>query len=344
VQREYRKVYRYPNGSEITVGGMDRPGRILSAEYDIIYAAEAVQLDLEDWETLVMRNRSTVVPFQQVIGDTNPDRPDHWIKQRADEGLVTLLNTYHEDNPKYWDGGDWTWDGRNYVIGKLDRLTGVRRARYRDGKWVIAEGAIYDDWRADLHVIDRFEIPAGWRRFRAVDFGYTNAFVCQWWAVDTDGRLYLYREIYYTRRLVEDHAAQINALSVGEKIEATVTDHDAEDRATLERYGIRTTAADKNVSAGLQAVQSRLRVQGDGRARLYIFRDALVSRDPELAEAKLPTSTIDEIPGYVWNDRKTKEEPVKENDHGVDAMRYAVMYLDAGAEKTVMRRGRAKWR
>jgi predicted transcriptional regulator len=39
-----------------------------------------------------------------------------------------------------------------------------------------------------------------------VDFGYTNPFVMQWWAEDPDGRLYLYREIYRTRRLVEDHA------------------------------------------------------------------------------------------------------------------------------------------
>jgi len=351
VQRLYRKVYVYPNGSEITVGGMDRPGRILSSEYDIIYAAEAVQLDLEDWETLVMRNRSTVVPFQMVIGDTNPDRPDHWLKQRADEGLVTLLNTYHKDNPKYWDedSQDWTEQGRNYVLGKLHRLTGVRKARFLDGKWVIAEGAIYDEWREDVHVIDRFEIPHTWRKFRVVDFGYTHPFVCQWWAVDPDGRMYLYREIYMTRRLVSDHAEQIKRLTGPmEKIETTVCDHDAEGQAQLRAVGIPTTAAKKEVKTGIEKVSLRLRVQEDGRARFFIFRDALVERDIDLEEQKLPVCTKDEFPGYVWADNKKKEEPVKEEDHGVDGSRYAVMYVDerqaaAATARTVGRRaGRSR--
>ncbi len=53
-----------------------------------------MQFTEEDWETFVMRNRNYVVPDQQVIGDTNPDRPDHWLKKRCDEGLTTLLNSF----------------------------------------------------------------------------------------------------------------------------------------------------------------------------------------------------------------------------------------------------------
>jgi PBSX family phage terminase large subunit len=330
IQRENRMVYRYPNRSIIVIAGMDRPGKALSSEWDIIYAAEATQLKLDDWETLVQRNRSTAVPFQMVIGDTNPDRPDHWLKQRADEGLVTLLNTYHQDNPKYWDAQkqDWTSDGVNYVLGKLHRLTGVRRARFLEGKWVIAEGAIYEDWRDEVHVIPRMEIPKHWRRIRVVDFGYTHPFVCQWWAVDGDGRMYLYREIYRTRRLVSDLAAQIKQLSEGEKIEATICDHDAEGMAQLRAAGIQTTPAQKAVKTGIEAVSLRLRDAGDGKPRIFIIRDALVERDLDLEESKLPLCTKDEIPGYVWADSKKKEEPVKEDDHGCDAMRYAAMYLD----------------
>ena len=69
---------------------MDRPGKILSAEYDVIYAAEAVQFTEQDWETFVMRCRNGVLPFQQVIGDTNPDRPDHWLKKRCDAGSLWM--------------------------------------------------------------------------------------------------------------------------------------------------------------------------------------------------------------------------------------------------------------
>jgi phage terminase large subunit len=165
-----------------------------------------------------------------------------------------------------------------------------------------------------------------------VDFGYTNPFVCQWWAIDSDGRAYLYREIYRTRRLVSDHAKQMLTLSQGERIECTLADHDAEDRATLSSCGIDTLAAVKSVAIGIQAVQARLRVAGDGKPRLFILRDSLIERDDLLVERKHPLCTEQEIGSYVWakqqDGRPLKEEPVKQWDHGMDAIRYLVAHLD----------------
>lgn len=348
VQRESRKVYRYPNGSEIIVGGMDRPGRILSGEYDIIYPAEAVQFSQNDWETFIMRLRSGVYPHPCLLGDTNPDRQDHWLKQRADNGMTKLLNTYHKDNPAYWDGKTWTEAGQRYVLGKLQRLTGVRKERYLHNRWVNAEGAIYEDWNEDVHLIDPDDVPDFAYRFCSIDFGFTNPFVCQWWGVDHDGRMYLYREIYQTRLLVEDAAemikrfnaglsepdwveldkdAQRKAAKDGEKIRFYVADHDAEDRETLRRRGINTQAADKAVSEGLQEVMGRLRIEDDDKPRMFIVRGARVSMDQSLRESGKPTSTQEEIGGYVWNDKKQKDEPVKADDHGMDTMRYAAMAI-----------------
>jgi phage terminase large subunit len=53
-----------------------------------------------------------------------------------------------------------------------------------------------------------------------------------------------------------------------------------------------------------------------------------VYRDPELVEAHKPTCTAEELPGYVWADFKTKEQPVKEQDDGCDALRYMVAQRD----------------
>lgn len=329
VQRESRKVYRYPNKSEIVIGGMDRPGSILSGEYDIIYPAEAVQFTLNDWETLIMRLRSGVYPFPAIIGDTNPDRKEHWLKQRADEGVTKLLNTYHKDNPAYWDADAQTWTeaGVRYVLGKLSRLTGVRKERYLLNRWVNAEGVIYEDWNDDIHLIDADDLPEFKIRFCSIDFGFNNPFVCQWWGVDHDGRAYLYREIYQTRLLVEDAAVKINDLSGEEVIDFYVADHDAEDRETLRRRGIDTIAADKSVSEGLQEVMSRLRIEGDGKPRIFIVRGARKNQDMDLKAHGRPTSTQEEIGGYIWNDKKQKDEPVKADDHGMDTMRYGMMYL-----------------
>lgn len=332
VQRENRRVYRYPNGSEVVVGGMDRAGAILSAEYDFIYPAEATQFDLQDWETFIMRLRNGRMPFQQVVADTNPDRPDHWLKQRCDAGKTTLLNTYHADNPRYWQDGDWTKDGRDYVLGRLESLTGVWRERYLFGRWVLAEGAIYDEWREDVHVIDKDKVPTLVKRYRVLDFGYVNPTSVLFCGVDDDNRIYVYREIYQTKTLAEDIAKEILALSEGEKYEATIADHDAEDRATLERHGVVTIRADKNVSAGIQAVQARLRVQLDGKPRLFVVRGCRVKLDSALKEAGKPTCLQEEFGGYVWADKARKEEPVKQHDHALDALRYLVMYVDAGVQ------------
>jgi PBSX family phage terminase large subunit len=336
VQREHRQAYRYPNGSIMVLAGMDRPGKVLSSEWDIIYVPEGTQLDQNDWETLGMRlARTGNFPFPQLRSDTNPDRPDHWMKQRADAGILTMLNTFHRDNPAFWDEttDDWTELGRRYVLGQLSRLTGVRRLRYLEGKWVIAEGAIYEDWDESIHVIDT--MPDGWeswKKIRAVDFGYTNPFVCQWWAISHDGEMYLYREIYKTRRLVEDHARDILRYSAGEQIAYTVADHDAEDRATLERHGVKTIGAKKSVSVGIQTLQARFRVGENKKPRIFIKRDALVEIDYDLKEKKLPTCTREEIPGYVWADKSRKEEPVKEHDHGCDTARYAAMAVESRGE------------
>lgn len=366
VQRSSRESYKYPNGSEVVVGGMDRPGRILSAEYDFIYPAEAVQFTEEDWETFVMRNRNGVLPFQQVVGDTNPDHPQHWLKKRCDEGLTRLINSYHRDNPRYWSAAlnEWTQAGVDYVLGKLARLKGVRKKRYLENKWSIAEGAVYEGWNEDVHLIDSFPIPPEWRRFRCVDFGYTNPFVCQWWAMDHDGRLYLYREIYMTRRTVKVHADQIQRLTAGatledwqhwtpvekaerlkkgERIEATVADHDAEDRATLKQEGIATVPAKKEIGVGIQAVEGRLELVGDEgmtprqRGRLFVMRGALVELDVALDEEKKPTSTAAEFPAYVWpkgvDGKPKKEVPVDEDNHGMDCVRYMVRHVDGGVAR-----------
>lgn len=338
--------YRYANGSRIVVGGLDKPIKVMSSEYDLAFIDEATELVVDDWEAIRTRLRNGILPWQQQIGALNPGPPTHWIKQRAESGGMPMLHSLHRDNPAYFDDdGEPTEAGRAY-LAILDTLTGVRRLRLKDGLWAAAEGVIYEEWSDAVHLIDPFEIPADWTRWWSVDFGFVHPFVLGWWAEDPDGRLYLYREIYMTGRLVEDHARTALAAvrdDGGRWIEprprAIVCDHDAEGRATLERHlGMSTTAANKNVTEGIQATQSRMRTAGDGKPRIFIFRGCTIERDPALVDAKRPASTAEEIPGYVWdtsNGRKAKEAPVKEMDDGCDQMRYVVAERDLGARPKV---------
>ncbi|WP_431897906.1 phage terminase large subunit [Nonomuraea sp. bgisy101] len=336
--------FRYANGSTIVVGGLDRASRLLSTEFDLAFVDEAVEVTAEDLDTIVTRLRHGKLSRQQLIMATNPGAPTHHLKQRADSGRCVMLYSRHEDNPRMHQNGEWTQYGSEY-LARLDSLVGVRYERMRWGKWVASEGMIYEQWDESVHLIDRRPIPDSWTRWWTIDFGFTNPFVWQDWAEDPDGRLYLVREIYKTKTLVEDHAKQILRLVApegkwdGPRPRAVICDHDAEDRATLERHlGMSTIAARKGVSDGIQAVQARLRTAGDGRPRLFVMRDGLVERDRGLVEAKKPTCTLEEVGGYVWDQtegKPPKEVPVKENDHAMDALRYMVAQKDLGARPRI---------
>lgn len=321
--------YRFPNGSVIVVGGLDKSSKVMSTEYDMVYVQEATELTEDDWESLSTRLRNGVMPYQQLLGDCNPSAPTHWLLGRATRGATLMYESRHEDNPSVTPE----------YLAKLDALTGVRYKRLRLGEWAATEGQVYEEWNPAAHVIDRFDIPDSWPRYRSIDFGFTNPFVCLWLAADNDGRLYLYRELYQTQTLVSVLAKEITRLSAGERYQWTVSDHDAEDRETLHANGIRTIAANKEVSPGIQDVQARLKRAGDGKPRLFVFRDALVKPDASLIDNRLPVCTADEFPEYAWAVKpntggQMKEEPVKKNDHGLDALRYAVHYLD-GARRNV---------
>ena len=333
---ESPEFYGYPNGSRLDVGGMDNADKFLSAEYDFIYVNQAEELQLDDWEKLMGRatGRAGNAPYTQVMADCNPGPPTHWIKQRK---TVRLFESRHEDNPILYDHvkGEWTEQGK-HSLSILDSLTGVRYKRGRLGLWVASEGQVYE-FDPALHVVNGSGMRQDMPRFRTIDFGFTNPFVCQWWTFDYDDRLFMYREIYHTQRTVRRFSEQIKRLSEGERITATICDHDAEDRATLVENGIPTIAADKRLSVGIEKVQERLSKAGDGKPRLYIVQDALVEIDADLVNSHKPTCTEEEFSTYVWPEgasgKSLKEVPVDADNHGMDAMRYMVMYAEAKPRK-----------
>lgn len=326
--------WQYPNGSVIVCAGMDSPGKVMSSEYDIIYVQEATELFEDDWEHLLTRVRGTSMPYTQLVADCNPAGANHWLLKRARSGRLRMIDSRHQDNPLlYDDDGQVTKFGAEYMA-KLDALTGVRRKRLLLGQWVTAEGVVYDEFDRELHLKQRFpgqpfgNPPPSWRRFWAVDFGYTHPCVWQAWAQDPeDGALYRFKELYHTGLRVEEVAEEIRKWMEREGEDypsAIVCDHDAEGRATLKaKLGAPTIAAKKSVVTGIQAVKRRL-----SRQQLFFLRDSGLRVDPQLFDAKRPTCTEDEFELYVWRDGVKDSEPLKEHDHGMDALRYLVMHVD----------------
>ncbi len=323
-------AFRYSNGSTISIAGMDNPEKIQSSEYDVIYIQEATDLNEDDWEFCSMRLRNGRVSFQQLIADCNPNTPTHWLNQRRQNGKVKSIRSRFEDNPLYVNQDDMTYteQGEAYMNRLKANLTGAKYQRFIMGEWVAAEGLVYSDYDEEIHLrMPLQNPPTDWPLYLSIDFGYTNPFVCQFWLEDPDGRLFLWKEIYQTQLSIEDAIPLIQKEIGNRRVEVAVCDHSPGDIVLIKkRLGIRAIEAKKDVSVGLQLVMSRLKIQGDGKPRLYICRDAIVNRDKELSDSKRPTCTQEEIVGYVWDEKK--DAPVKKGDHGMDAMRYMIAYRD----------------
>lgn len=323
--------YDYPNGSRLWVGGLDNPDKVLSSERDFVYVNQAEEIELSHWQYLLTRTtgRAGGMPYAQVFGDCNPGPPSHWIINR-DSLKDFVFHSRHEDNPTLYDEEGAILPQGIVSLRILDSLTGVVKERLRYGKWVGAEGTVYDQFDRRVHVIKKHEVPKCQRRIEVVDFGYVNPFSWQNWHIDHDGRVYVVQQVYHTQRLVEDHCKDIVRVTKRDyvKVEAVICDHDAEDRATFERHrGLKTRGADKlGIRDGIEQVQARLKIQGDGKARFFIVEDSLVELDQSLKLKFYPTDCIEEVDSYVWNEKK--DAPEKIFDHGMDSWRYGVRYLD----------------
>lgn len=364
-------LYLYPNESQIWIGGMDNPSKVLSSQRDIIYANQGEELALDDVETLLTRctGRAGNVPYPQMILDVNPSAPRHWLRTSwvsiLDGGDVDWIDAKHTDNPTLYnpDTGEITAQGRR-TIGILSKLTGARRGRLYLGQWVAAEGMVYEDeYDSSRILVRRKPIPLSWPRIWVIDFGYTNPFNWQCWALDNDRRLIMQKEIYHTQRTVREHCRDIMRVSLSDpRPTAIITDHDIEDRKTFEAhciycedcdlaltsaerrlhtdkrhrlhtFDLSTKPAYKAIIRGIQAVAERLKPQRDGRARIEIMRGALIELDRELKERHLPTCTAEEFEGYIWKTDSAgkvtkKEEPVDKDNHGMDDLRYVTAYVD----------------
>ena len=335
---ESELILKFQNGSEIIIGGLDdadRVEKILGNEYITVFLNEATQLTYETTQMVMTRlaqrcyDSEGKMAVPKLLIDCNPRGPRHWLH------YVGVRNVDPETEQPLKNAGSWArvnwsaFDNRENLpedyLKNLDSLPEVLRDRMLNGIWRENEGAVYSEFDEDIHTVEPFAIPEDWTRVRAIDFGFTNPFVCLWGAIDHDGRLYLYRELYRSQTLTMDNAQEIKNQSSGEKYQWTAADHDAEERAELNRYGIPTTAAKKEVTTGIAAVKKRLAKAADGKPRLFIFSNL--------------KHTLNEIYAYEWLPPKeghnAKEEPRKENDHAMDALRYMVMALDDS--RTILR-------
>ena len=316
--------YDYPNGSRLVLAGMDRPGKVLSSEYDMIYVNQVEELLLSTWETLAGRvtGRAGHLDNPQIFGDCNPSYPEHWIKKRKQ---IKLIKSHHEDNPVLFDPvtGDITEQGMR-TMAVLDGLTGLRYKRGRLGLWVLAEGAVFDNFDEEFNVSVNAEynpdLPVRW----GVDDGYVygdgpgnanyHPRVFLLGQQTSQGGLNIFYEYVQAGELSEVSVDNVLALPYQRPELAMVDSSAAELRRRIGDHGIMHSGATHQVSEGIKVVR-RYICDGQGVRLLQIHPRCV--------------NLITELQSYRYDPKlrsvKAGEAaPLKVDDHCCDALRYMI--------------------
>jgi phage terminase large subunit len=166
-------------------------------------------------------------------------------------------------------------------------------------------------------VIEPFSIPSQWRVYRFYDFGATNPFVCLWVARSGDDDWYVIDEHYQSGWPISKHAEAILSRQVW-LIEDDIGDPEgAQAILDLRSHGISIRQGNNAVQQGINAVRELLLPGPSGLPRLRVFSSCMnIRREFESYSYKESTEGV-----------LIKDQPVKVDDHAMDALRYGILKL-----------------
>ena len=189
-----------PTGQKILFRGLDDPLKITSITVDVGVLCwglveEAYEIDNEQDFNRLDESLRGELPDGYFIQWTiifNPWDRNHWLKARFFDvpNPQVLAKTTNYLCNEFLSAADTA------MFEEMKRMDPERYKVAGLGEWGIAEGQFFDVWRSDLHVVEPFAIPDEWIRFRAMDWGSYHPYAVLWFAIDYDGNLWCYRELY----------------------------------------------------------------------------------------------------------------------------------------------------
>ena len=200
-----------------------------------------------------------------------------------------------------------------------------QRRQLLEGDWDINEGAAFPEFNRRIHVVDPYDIPSNWTRFRACDYGYGSYTGVVWFAVVPGSeQLIVYRELYVSKIIATDLADMILDIEDGEKVRYGVLDsslwHNRGDTGPslaeqMIMKGCRWRPSDRSKGsrvAGKNEIHRRLQVdEFTEEPRLVIFNNC--------------TNLISQLPSIPLDKRNPEDVDTHSEDHLYDALRYGVM-------------------
>jgi len=154
----------------------------------------------------------------------------HKVEGRPDTGAGSWINKlYSKEVTKghkiktyrgqVWDVPDWIYPESSKVkafekwVIEPAKLQDNKKRREGEsrffGKWHESSGLVIDEWDSTKHVIEPFDIPTHWPRFRGIDHGDKHPAACLWGAVSPAGDLFFYRDWLRTGLVASQCAKEI---------------------------------------------------------------------------------------------------------------------------------------
>lgn len=325
----------FANGSTIKMGHLQSSNAITEyqgQEYDWIFMDEATHFTEWEFRTLAACLRGVNRIPKRIYLTCNPGGVGHqWVKR-----LFVTRQFENGENPDDYvfipatvEDNTILLEGSPDYLLQLDLLPDDLRAAHRYGDWDALAGQYFSEFKRETHVVKPFIIPKEWPRYRCFDYGL-DMFACYWFAVDFDGRVWVYREYCEKGLIVSDAAAAMRTLTPSDEfVRYTVAPPDMwstqkdTGRTMAEVYtqnGIGLVKASNSRVQGWLIVKEFLKMRADGKPGLLVFEDC--------------ERLIKDLPALQHDEKNASDVAKEPHDitHAPDALRYGLVYRTMCAE------------
>ena len=340
--REQEKEWRFPSGARIEFGYAENLTDVLRYQgqsYTWIVIDELPQYPTPDIYNFLRSSLRSVDPEVPVFirATGNPGNVGStWVKNmfvdpatpntpftmdiETPVGMKSITRRFIpaklQDNPYLMQTDD-------YMI-MLSSLPDIQKKQFLEGDWEAFEGSAFPEFNRAVHVIEPFEIPNNWVRFRSADWGYSSPACCLWFAIDFDNYLYVYRELYTQKVTADIFARQVLQQEYGEYMKYGVLDSST----WAKRGDVGPSIAETMIQEGCKwrpsdrSPRSRINGKLEVHKRLYVDPDI---QYPGMFIFSNCTNLIRTLPLLPTDKNNPEDVDTHAEDHAYDALRYACM-------------------
>jgi hypothetical protein len=351
---ESDKMWRAPNGARLRFAYLERDADAEAYQghsYTRVYVEEIGNFPSD---RPILKLMATLRSGQNVpVGfraTGNPGGPGHqWVRRRyidhSPAGWRIFTDPVSGLERVYIPSrvGDNAYLGSQYIQQLKASGSETLVRAWLDGDWSVIEGAFFDCWSNERHIVRPFAVPETWLKFRSIDWGSAAPFSVGWWAVVSDdyrvddsvlprGAVVRYKEWYGAsapnqglKLTAEEVASGVLARSLKEEYAYTVVDPSmfkmdggpsiAERMIKSKLVGLRpadnTRVGLRGAMGGWDQLRSRLKGNADGEPMLFVFSTC--------------ADFIRTVPALQHDPDRPEDVDTDGEDHAADEARYACM-------------------